>query len=64
MQLFRRPSGWSMDIVDLIKLDAIIPALKVTSKKQALQELAKRSAALTGEEERAADLAKDEKHGG
>ena len=42
-----------MDIADLIKIDGIIPALKVTSKKQVLQELAKRSAKLTGQEERA-----------
>jgi PTS system nitrogen regulatory IIA component len=41
-----------MDINELIGLDTVVPSLKVTSKKQALQELAKRSAELTGMSER------------
>jgi nitrogen PTS system EIIA component len=39
-------------LTDLIAPDAVIPALKVISKKQALQELAARAAALTGQNER------------
>lgn len=35
-----------MEINDLMTPDAIIPALRVTSKKQALQEIAKRAAEL------------------
>ena len=35
-----------MPLNDLVALNAIIPALKVTSKKQALQELAARAAPL------------------
>ena len=42
-----------MEIQDLITPESILPALRVTSKKQALQELAKRAAELTGQEERA-----------
>jgi len=42
-----------MTITDLVAPDAIIPALKVISKKQALQELAARAAVLTGQNERA-----------
>jgi PTS system nitrogen regulatory IIA component len=42
-----------MDIVDLVTPDAVIAALKATSKKQALQELAKKAAELTGAHERA-----------
>jgi PTS system nitrogen regulatory IIA component len=41
-----------MPITDLVTPEAIIPALKVSSKKQALQELATRAAALTGQSER------------
>lgn len=41
-----------MAITDLVAPEAIIPALKVSSKKQALQELAARAAALTGQSER------------
>ncbi|HUC62516.1 MAG TPA: PTS IIA-like nitrogen regulatory protein PtsN [Alphaproteobacteria bacterium] len=37
-----------MDITDLIALEGVLPHLRVTSKKQALQELAKRAAELTG----------------
>lgn len=42
-----------MEIVELISPESIIPALRVTSKKQALQELAKHAADLTGLSERA-----------
>lgn len=42
-----------MDITNLISPESVIPNLKVTSKKQALQELAKQAAALTGLHERA-----------
>lgn len=42
-----------MEIAELIGPRAIVPSLKVTSKKQALQELAKRAARVTGEPERA-----------
>ena len=41
-----------MTITDLVAPEAIIPALKVNSKKQALQELAARAAMLTGQNER------------
>ena len=41
-----------MTINDLVAPEAIIPALKVNSKKQALQELAARAATLTGQNER------------
>lgn len=41
-----------MEIADLISPRGIIANLRVTSKKQALQELAKRAAALTGQPER------------
>jgi PTS system nitrogen regulatory IIA component len=43
----------SMPLTDLIAPDAIIPALKVNNKKQAIQELAARAATLTGQNERA-----------
>ncbi len=42
-----------MPTTDLIASNAIIPALKVNSKKQVLQELAARAAVLTGQNERA-----------
>ena len=42
-----------MTITDLVAPEAILPALKVNSKKQALQELAARAAALTAQNERA-----------
>ena len=42
-----------MTITDLVAPEAILPALKVNSKKQALQELAARAANLTGQNERA-----------
>ena len=42
-----------MDIAELISSKEIIPNLRVGSKKQALQELSKRAAELTGQPERA-----------
>ena len=42
-----------MLISDLVTPSAVIASLKATSKKQALQELARRAAELTGEQERA-----------
>lgn len=42
-----------MEITELVSLEGIVANLKVTSKKQALQELAKRAAMLTGLGERA-----------
>ncbi len=42
-----------MDIADLISLEGVVPNLRATSKKQALQELARRAAELTGLHERA-----------
>ncbi len=41
-----------MDIADLIGPDSVVADLRATSKKQALQELAERAAALTGLHER------------
>ena len=41
-----------MDLSDLITADAIVPALKVNSKKQVIQELASKAAAITGLPER------------
>jgi PTS system nitrogen regulatory IIA component len=42
-----------MEIDELIGPNAVVAKLRVTSKKQALQELAKRAAELTGQPERA-----------
>jgi PTS system nitrogen regulatory IIA component len=42
-----------MLLTELVAPDAIIPALNVTSKKQVLQELAAKAAALSGQSERA-----------
>ena len=42
-----------MNITDLVAPEAVIPALRVNGKKQALQELAARAAELTGQNERA-----------
>jgi len=42
-----------MEIADLLTPAAVIPNLRSTNKRQALQELAKRAAALTGRQERA-----------
>ncbi|HVX92364.1 MAG TPA: PTS IIA-like nitrogen regulatory protein PtsN [Xanthobacteraceae bacterium] len=41
-----------MPLTDLVAQQAVIPALKVNGKKQAIQELAARAAALTGLGER------------
>jgi len=41
-----------MDIGDLVTREGIIPSLKVKNKKQALQELSTRAAALSGLKER------------
>lgn len=41
-----------MEIANLIRPHAVVPNLRVTSKKQALQELAKRAAEITGLPER------------
>ena len=41
-----------MTLTDLVAPNAIIPALKVNGKKQAIQELAARAAELTGQSER------------
>ena len=41
-----------MDIADLISPEGVVANLRVTSKKQALQELSKRAATLTGQPER------------
>jgi PTS system nitrogen regulatory IIA component len=42
-----------MQIADLLTPESVIPALRATSKKQALQELARRAAEVTGLNERA-----------
>jgi PTS system nitrogen regulatory IIA component len=42
-----------MEIADLLKPEQVVAKLRATSKKQALQELARRAAAITGEPERA-----------
>ena len=42
-----------MPTPDLVSQNAIIPALKVNGKKQALQEIAAKAAVLTGQSERA-----------
>jgi nitrogen PTS system EIIA component len=41
-----------MMITDLVAPEAILPALKVNSKKQAIQELSARAAVLSGQNER------------
>lgn len=41
-----------MDLSDLLSPESVVPALKVNSKKQALQDLAGRAAHLTGLSER------------
>src|SRR6202140_451140 len=41
-----------MPLTDLVAPQAVVPALKVNNKKQAIQELAARAAALTGQGER------------
>jgi PTS system nitrogen regulatory IIA component len=47
------PDAMPMPLSDLVAPEAVIPALKVVGKKQALQELAARAAALCGQSERA-----------
>lgn len=42
-----------MEIADLITPESVVPNLRATSKKQALQELARRAAEITGLHERA-----------
>jgi nitrogen PTS system EIIA component len=42
-----------MPTTDLVSPNAIIPAMKVNGKKQALQEIAAKAAALTGQNEKA-----------
>ncbi|MGM0561749.1 MAG: PTS IIA-like nitrogen regulatory protein PtsN [Pseudomonadota bacterium] len=42
-----------MDIADMLSPEGVLPALRVTSKKQALQEMARRAADVTGQPERA-----------
>jgi len=42
-----------MPLIDLVAPNAILPALKINNKKQALQEIAARAAVLTGLNERA-----------
>jgi nitrogen PTS system EIIA component len=42
-----------MLLTDLVAANAVIPALKVNSKKQAIQEVAAKAAQLTGQGERA-----------
>jgi PTS system nitrogen regulatory IIA component len=42
----------SMPLTDVVALDAIIPALKVNGKKQALQELAAKAAQICGHSEK------------
>jgi PTS system nitrogen regulatory IIA component len=42
-----------MEIADLVKPDHVVAKLRATSKKQALQDLARRAAAITGQPERA-----------
>lgn len=41
-----------MDLSDLLVIDAILPRLKSANKKQALQEMAAKAAALTARDER------------
>src|SRR6201993_5544222 len=43
----------SMTLTDLVAPNAVIPALKVNNKKQAIQELAARAAELSGQNEKA-----------
>ena len=42
-----------MPLTDLVAPNAIVPALKVNNKKQAIQDLAARAAVLSGQNERA-----------
>jgi PTS system nitrogen regulatory IIA component len=42
----------AMDLVNIITVEAVIPHLKASSKKQALQELARKAAEIAGLEQR------------
>jgi PTS system nitrogen regulatory IIA component len=50
--LFKTSPDRFMPLTDLVAPQAIIPALKVNNKKQALQEIAAKAAELTGRPER------------
>ena len=41
-----------MPLIDIVTQNAVVPALKVNGKKQAIQELAARAAELTGQNEK------------
>jgi PTS system nitrogen regulatory IIA component len=41
-----------MEITELVRDDAVLPTLKASSKKQTLQELARKAAAITGLDQR------------
>ena len=43
---------WDMELIDLITPDHVIARMRATSKKQALQELARKSAEVSGLEQR------------
>lgn len=51
---FRTPAFWTifMALTDLVVPQAVVPSLRVNNKKQALQELAARAAAICGRNER------------
>ncbi|MEM6491947.1 MAG: hypothetical protein AAF684_08650, partial [Pseudomonadota bacterium] len=53
MTLSFRPGGASMEMADLLQLDAVRCDLKAGSKKHLLQELASRAAEHCGVDERA-----------
>ena len=42
-----------MEISDLLTPESVIPSLRASSKKQALQDLAKKASEITGQHERA-----------
>lgn len=42
-----------MEISDILTAEGVMPALRVSSKKQVIQEVAKQAALITGQEERA-----------
>src|SRR6185503_1792776 len=48
-----RSLAMSMTLTDLVAPNAVLPALKINNKKQAIQELAARAAELTGQNEKA-----------
>jgi nitrogen PTS system EIIA component len=53
-RFFEAPRFWTifMALTDLVVPQAVVPALRVNSKKQALQELATRAAAMCGRSDR------------